>query len=316
MRKIKIVLLVVAVILLLGAFYGIHLYKGYRGFLEQIYTAEESESGIDETESREPVETIVQPAKEEPFALIVAGISLRQSLGDMGLPDTIMLALVNPETGKVNLISIPRDTYVDIPGFGHDKINSTYALGGMDLLTKTTQKWLGIRIRGYVSLNFEAFVDLVDLLGGIEVEIKRNMEYDDPIDGTKIRLSPGRKQLDGKNTLDFVRFRKSNDGNHASDYDRMERQQEVVFALYKKALSIRTFSKIKVMMDILGENIKTTLSPSETEGLIRKFIHFSDIQLDTTSIIGQGHLIDSIWYEVISREEMERITTLIREFMG
>lgn len=316
MKKSKMILLIIVVVLLFGALYGVRLYNDYKVFLEKISIIEkEEEPKIDEEEPSETKEIITEIVKEDPFALIVAGISLRKNLGDLGLPDVIMLALVDPDKGKVSLISIPRDTYVDIPGYGYDKINSTYGKGGMDLLVQTAEQWLEIDIKGYASLNFEGFVDLVDLLGGIEVEVDRKMEYDDPVDGTSIRLDPGLQHLDGKNTLDFVRFRKSNDGNHSSDYERMERQQQAVYALYKKALSLKTFTKIKLMMDIMGDNVKTSLTPSEIELLIREFVPSSGIELDTTSMIGQGHLIDSIWYEVIIREEMDRITALIDEFM-
>src|SRR5690606_17560453 len=128
-------------------------------------------------------------------------------------------------------ISIPRDSYVSIPGYREkDKINSTYPRGGAELTMQTIEEWFDTEVYGYVHIDFDGFTELVDLLGGVEVYVDQKIVYDDPMDGTHIRLEQGLQVLDGKNALDFVRARKDNRGSryYTSDYQRMERQQLVL----------------------------------------------------------------------------------------
>ncbi|AOY77813.1 LCP family protein [Clostridium formicaceticum] len=164
-------------------------------------------------------------------------------------------------------------------------------------------------------LDFEGFIELVDLMGGIEVEVKRRMEYDDPIDGTNIRLTPGQQILDGKNALDFVRFRQSNDGRHASDYDRMERQQQALQSLAGKITPLRVLTKLNDMMNILGDNVTTSLTAKELEALIKIFASFDPENLQTTSLQGEGYYHNGAWYEKIPQGEIERIKTMMEDFL-
>lgn len=253
----------------------------------------------------------------DPFAMLIYGISAREHLNnDPGHSDTMMIALVDPQKEKVSLISIPRDSYVNIPGRGMDKINVAYPIGGSKLMMETIENWLDVDIYGFTSINFQGFTDIVDLIGGIDVYVPRKMEYDDPNDGTRVRLYTGQQILDGKNALDFVRFRISNDGKHDSDYVRMERQQEALKAISKEITSIRSIPRIFNMMSILSDNIKTSLSPSELEKLIKTFLSFKPDSLETDSIIGGGYIINGVWYEVVPEKEVERINKIIYEFFN
>ena len=93
-----------------------------------------------------------------------------------------------------------------------DKINSAYPKGGVELTIKTIEEWFDTEIYAHVAIDFDGFIQLVDLVGGIEINVDRSIRYDDPTDGTHIRLEQGLQVLDGKNTLDFVRARLDNRG--------------------------------------------------------------------------------------------------------
>ncbi|QUH25493.1 LCP family protein [Serpentinicella alkaliphila] len=298
------VVLGVVMLLVLGGSYN--LYRNYKSMLKNISVMEE-ENGQIEDQKKDVI---------EPFAMLTYGISARKHLNDPGHSDTMMLALVDPQEVKITLISIPRDAYVEIPGYRTDKINSTYPRGGPKLMISTIENWLDVDVHAYTSINFQGFIDLIDLVGGIDVNVPRRMVYSDPYDGTRVRLEPGEQILDGKNALDFVRFRKSNDGRHDSDYARMERQQEALKALSNKITSIRSIPRILNMMNILSDNVETSLTPKELEQLIRIFITFRPESLETHSIIGGGHYINNGWYEIVTEEEVERINTIINDFFS
>ena len=309
----KPIIYILLVLFVFGAVgFGLFINTKYKQTLTSIAAVPEK----DRDEEDKPAEITEEREPHHPFILLLFGISKRTTLNDPGRADTIMLALADPELGRIKLISIPRDAYVDIPGYGNKKINAAYPQGGADLLKRTLENWLSINIHGFASINFEGFIDLVDLVGGIKVNVPRDMRYDDLADGTNINLKKGEQVLDGKNALDFVRFRKSNDGRHSSDYERMERQQQALAELSKKLASIRMITRINNIMNILSANIKTSLTVDELDTLVKRFYAIDVQGLETTSLQGGGYLINGAWYEIVPDEEIERVQDIINNFMG
>lgn len=306
-------MLVALIMLILISLTLVGLYTSYRSTLEEMH-----DTKPEQPKTEQPVEKKEEPKLKDPFIILMYGIDQRPKNRDIGRPDTLMLALVDPQLLKVSLISIPRDSYVSIPGYKHkDKINSAYPKGGTELTIKTVEEWFDTEIYGYVAINFEGFIQLVDLLGGIEVEVDRSIRYDDPTDGTHIRLEKGLQVLDGQNALNFVRARLDNRGPryYTSDYLRMERQQRVLKTLGQKILSFRSLPKIFDMLEVIGNNVTTSLTPNELDELIRTFYRFELNNLSTTSVQGHGMYLNGIWYEDIPAQEVERIKTLIRDFL-
>ncbi|WP_176759056.1 LCP family protein [Alkaliphilus peptidifermentans] len=303
----------ICLFLFTSVLYGVTLFQKYKATLRAISIAEEGAGNSNNgNEGNEQIESI----ESKPFAVLLYGVSARKKLYDRGRSDTMMIALIDTQQKKVALISMPRDSYVDIPGHGMNKINAAYPKGGSALMVETIENWLDTELYGFISIDFEGFIELVDLMGGVEVEVTRRMEYNDPTDGTNIRLSPGRQVLDGKNALDFVRFRQSNDGRHSSDYDRMKRQQEALSSLAGKITPFRSLTKFNGMMDILSDNVKTSLTPKEIETLVRIFSSFDSSNLETTSIQGEGYYNNGAWYEKIPQDELERIKSMISDFLS
>ncbi|WP_202079462.1 LCP family protein [Caldalkalibacillus salinus] len=302
-------------ILLIVIVSGFALYQSYQDMLSEWHVDEDQSENTedpDSDEEKEPKEKL-----QEPFALLLYGIDQRMDQDDTGRPDTLMLALVDPEELKVKLISIPRDSYVEkIPG-ELKKINQTFSIGGVEYTIETIEEWLDIPIKGYVSIDFNGFIELVDLVGGVDVYVDRTIRYYDPADGTNINLDEGQQVLDGKNALDFVRARKDNRGSryYTSDYLRMERQQRVLKALGHELLSVRSLTRIFNMMDVVGDNVSTTLKPKELDRLIRSFYKFDMENLETTSIEGEGQQIGIYSYEMIPQAEIDRIHELVHHFL-
>lgn len=212
------------------------------------------------------------------------------------LSDTIMVASLDVKTKDVAIVSVPRDLYVKIPGYGSDKINSAhaygekykYAGGGGALAKKTLENNLGVPIHYYARIDFDGFKKAIDVVGGIEITNKETLidaEY--PCDNNQYRscgyrLTPGTYKLNGTQALKYARCRK---GTCGDDYGRAARQQEVLVALRKKALSLGTLSnptKIAALIDVVGSNFKSDLSLDE----IKKLVSIGK-DIDTTKIMSK-----------------------------
>jgi LCP family protein required for cell wall assembly len=146
--------------------------------------------------------------------------------------DTIMLVYV-PPGGKSALISIPRDSYVDIPRHSKNKINAAYAFGGPELLVQTVEQNTGLRLDGYMEIGFGGFVNIIDALGGIRMCLPNAINDRD----SHIDLPKGCQTLSGTEALGYVRMRKT---DPRGDLGRVERQREMLAAVAKKAVSPAT----------------------------------------------------------------------------
>ena len=143
--------------------------------------------------------------------------------------DTILLVYV-PPSGKPALISLPRDSYVPIPGHGSNKINAAYAFGGPKLLVQTVEQNTSLRVDGYVEIGFAGFVNVIDALDGIPMCLPDAISDRD----SHLKLKKGCQTLNGPNALGYVRMRKA---DPRGDLGRVERQRRMVAAVVKKAAS-------------------------------------------------------------------------------
>lgn len=149
--------------------------------------------------------------------------------------DMMMVARLDFNRKIVGAVSIPRDTQCQLPGYRRQRINAYHAIGGPDLAKRAVEHLLpGVEIDRVAVLNFDALVEIVDMLGGIEMYIPKDMDYDDNAAGLHIHLKKGRQTLDGKDALGFVRFRKGKRGQGDSDLERQKRQKDLMLALREK----------------------------------------------------------------------------------
>ena len=169
-------------------------------------------------------------------------------IGQPSRSDTIMLMRVGG--GKSARLSIPRDTIVDIPGHGRDKINAAYAYGGPGLATKTISQYLGIPINHLVEVNFENFPAFIDALGGIDytggcVVSRINGGFRNG--GYTLRLHRGKNHLDGKQALALARTRKNECNPAENDLSRARRQQKILSAIKSRLISPKTFFRLPLV---------------------------------------------------------------------
>ena len=176
-----------------------------------------------------------------------------------GRSDTIMLSLFDPMRNCFSVLSIPRDTNCEIPGYGHQKVNGANALGGEQLAMRTIEGLTGIHSDHYVVLNVHGLVELVDALGGITVNILKRMRYRDRSAKLNINLDPGPYTMNGTEAMGFVRFRHDALG----DIGRVKRQELFIQAVMDKALSPSSWAKVPELLSIAQKHVKTDMTPAQ-----------------------------------------------------
>lgn len=202
---------------------------------------------------------------DKPVTFLLFGIDSGEWVGGTyregtGRADTIVLVQADPLSQKAALLSIPRDTLVEIPGRpGDDKINHAYAFGQAPLLVETVERFTGVPVDGYVGLNYRAFKDIVDLLGGVEFDVDR------VITCRGLRLEPGRQHLDGDAAFALVSFRNEPMG----DIGRVRRQQRFIKAVAGSARQ-SSLDQLFYIMLAAWDNLDTDISFPEALTLSRR----------------------------------------------
>ncbi|MCA1065380.1 LCP family protein [Rossellomorea sp. AcN35-11] len=179
--------------------------------------------------------------------------------------DTIMIAQYDPEQGEARLVSLMRDMYVDVPEYGKHKLNTSYFLGGPELLRQTLKENFDVDVQYYALVDFKGFQKVVDVLApnGIEMNVEKEMSTN-----INVTLEPGLQNLNGKELLGYARFRHDAEG----DFGRVERQQEVIDALKDEMLSLNGVSKIPKLMGTVSPFIETNIGSMDRISLAKEFV--------------------------------------------
>ena len=321
-KRLKLILLTIAILIITG---GVYAYVQFEFFLDKITTNAEPKVDGEEDVSVE--------YSEEPFAMVILGKDTRTEDEGLKNTDVMIVAVVQPKEKQVMLLSIPRDTRVMIPGYSNPhKINSAYSRGdnarikaekngdpitvtGISLVKKTLEGLLGIPIKHYVTVDFEGFKAVIDELDGIEVDVERRLVYHDPTDGTSIDLQPGLQVLDGQQALDYVRHRHDDRGSkyYSTDFERNERQQEVIRKVADKAKSFSGVTKIFGIMNIAGDHIRTDLSKNQIKGLL---FAFKSIGSESIVTIPHEAYWDGYSFTVFPKDNMDTIRKTLWTALG
>lgn len=209
---------------------------------------------------------------DQPLNILVLGVDA--GLGENGRvgsarSDVIMLVSIDPLTEDVSLLSIPRDTRVTIPVDDLDaearrrvyenptRIGHAHAFGGPAAAMATVSAFLDLPVQRYVRVNLESFINIVDILGGVDICVEKDMYYADPYQDLVINLKKGCQTLDGQRAMQYVRYRQD------SDLHRIKRQQDLITALAEKALQLSVLPKLPQLVDEIATKVDTNLSESE-----------------------------------------------------
>ncbi|NEX77477.1 LytR family transcriptional regulator [Bacillus thermocopriae] len=295
------------IILLSGAGYATYLMKKAESVLNKSYQP------VKATSMRE---TMINPDMDN-ISILLIGVDTSKSreklYGDAVRSDALMVATLNQKEKSVKLLSIPRDSYVHIPGRKkNDKINHAHAYGGTKLTIETVQELLDIPIDYYVKMNFYAFIDIVDALGGIKVEVPYEISEKDSEDNHEaIHLKPGLQTLNGEEALALARTRHKD-----SDYMRGKRQQEILKAILKKAVSVQSITKHGKLIEAVGDNMTTNMSFSEMKSLIDYGLAGKGLSVDTVNLAGSDEYINGIYYYKLDEESLEQTKSILQSHLN
>lgn len=199
--------------------------------------------------------------------ILILGLDSRPGEGNVTRTDTMILATIDPDQPYVGMLSLPRDLYVDIPGYGKNRINSAHILGeteyeggGVDLAVKTVEQNFGVPVHRTVRLNFEGFIAIIDAAGGVTIDVPEGFidyEYPTPDYGTTVvSFEAGEQHMDGERALQYTRIR-----HGSSDFARAERQQQVLSALVKQLTRPENWWRLPGVYLAILQNIDTDLTP-------------------------------------------------------
>lgn len=196
--------------------------------------------------------------QKDPISILILGLD-DNSERDLGSArtDSMLLLTINPKEELVNITSIPRDTYASINSkdfVGKDKINSAFAYGGIDSTIDAVENLVKVPINYYATADFQAFENIVDALGGIEMDVPFTLTEQNSQGKKVVELKEGHHKLNGEQALAFSRTRYID-----NDIERGKRQQEVVEAIAKKAMDVGTIAKYKSILEALDGHIKTDM---------------------------------------------------------
>ncbi len=292
-------LIVVGILLGLAA-------AGIGGYAYYLYdTAKSAVNNMHEKVETDKPKPIVKGKDVKPISIMLLGVDERS--GDRGRSDTIIIMGIRPQENKMLMFSIPRDTRTEIIGKGKDdKINHAYAFGGTQMALDTVENFLDTPIDYYVKVNMESFKDIVNTVGGVNVNNPRAFDYEG------YSFPAGEQTLDGKAALAYSRMRYE---DPKGDLGRNDRQRQIITSIIDKGANVSSITKFDNILDILGENVKTNITFDEMKD-IQKNYKGARHNIESTEIKSSGKMMNGTYYGIVDDAERQRIQNLLKEYLN
>lgn len=287
----------IAAVLLVGA--GIFAYSIYHNVKQ---TAKQMYENVDWKSEKRDEEVSVK--EKTPISILLIGVDERK--GDKGRADSLIVMTVNPKKKSVEMVSVPRDTRTKIVGRGtQDKINHSYAFGGVEMTMATVEHFLDIPIDYYIKVNMESFRDIVDAVGGVTVDNPFAFTYE----GT--HFPKGKITLDGEKALKYSRMRYD---DPRGDFGRQDRQKQIIEAIIEKGASFSSLANYDDVLAAIGKNIKTNLTFDEMKEIQANYKE-ARRHIEQLHITGKGKMIDGTYYLLVPEEERLAVSNKLKEHL-
>ncbi|WP_240374376.1 LCP family protein [Bacillus piscicola] len=240
--------------------------------------------------------------KHDNISVLFLGVDDRE--GELeGRTDAMVLATFNKDQESVRITSIPRDSLVNIPGRGEDKITHAHAFGGTELAIQTVENLFDIPVDYFVKLNFEAFVEIINALDGVQVDVPFTFsEQDSSGNHGAITIHEGIQTLNGEEALAYARMRKQ---DPRGDLGRGERQQQIIEAIIRKSASLSSIRNYDDVLQSVQDHMSTNLSFGNMVSLHRYASSIDDIK--RLQLEGTDSYINNVYYYQLKDESKENI---------
>jgi polyisoprenyl-teichoic acid--peptidoglycan teichoic acid transferase len=279
--------------------------------------------GHDTDQQKSKFRTEEVDINKDPFTVLFIGTDQFDSKAeeeDAYRTDVLMVATINPQKKTIKLVNIPRDTYATIAhtdGF-KTKINSAAFWGkkkGVNPIqnTRETVETLlyGVPIDYYVKINFKGFIDIVNAVGGVDVNVP--MTFRISTFDRVVQFNKGPMHLSGEEALPYVRMRKE---DPQGDHGRNKRQQEVINKILDKVVSFNSISNFSKITDAVGSNLTYSINPDEFLSLATIYKNTPKSNIETLTAKVEDKKVDGVWYSFMREEERKRISKILKENLG
>lgn len=287
LRKRVFIVLIPLIVFLSILGYATYLYVKADSVLSDSY----ENNGREKSELRDEM---VDP-KYDNVSVLIMGIDENDHRedDDPTRTDSLILATLNKDDKSVKMHSIPRDSYVYVPEVEYEtKINHAHSIGGTQTTIDTVENLLEIPVDYYVKLNFHAFVEVIDAINGIDIEVPYEFTESDSMDKRDaIHLLEGKQTVDGEEALALARTRKLD-----NDIERGKRQLEIIKAVIDKSTSVSSIMKIDNIIDAVGDNMTTNMTFSEMKSFISYATSGTDLDIESYTLEGQDYQPENIYY--------------------
>ncbi|WP_404427542.1 LCP family protein [Ureibacillus chungkukjangi] len=303
----KVLLLLSASVLLCVTAYGVYITKKAETAANQSFEKVDREISEKRQAKVEPVEDNV--------SILFIGVDDSEQRGqgsDHSRSDALVLATLNNKAKTVKLVSIPRDSYVYIPYKDReDKITHAHAAGGTLATIETVEELFDIPVDYYVRMNFNAFIEVVDAFGGIEVDVDLPYAFyeKDENDQKTVYLEPGLQELNGREALSLARTRYVD-----SDIMRGKRQQDIIKAIAKKATNVTSITKYGDVIEAIGDNMKTDMTFDEMKSFF-SYLTQGIPQIDSLTLDGADDMSTGIYYYMLDEESLEETEHILKSHL-
>ncbi|MFZ3580398.1 LCP family protein [Virgibacillus sp. DJP39] len=277
---------------------------------DSVFTDSYKDDGRDKSDLRDDV---VDPASDN-VSILIIGVDQSNVRNNEGSArsDTLMLATLNVEDKSVKLVSIPRDSLVYVPEVGYEtKINHAHAYGGPKATIETVENLLEIPVDYYVKVNFEAFIDVVNAVNGITVDVPYELSEQNSKDKAgAIHLLPGEQKLNGEEALALARTR-----HYDNDIERGKRQQKIIKAVIQKASSLGSVLKYDNIIEAVGENMTTNMTFDEMKSFISYGTGSGSLDIDTRTLEGTDYQPSGTYYWKLNEESLQETIDLLKNHL-
>lgn len=244
----------------------------------------------------------------QPISILLVGDDHRSNNPGSNT-DSMIVVTINPKTNTTKMLSIPRDTRTLLvdkkdPSLDQiDKINAAYGIGGPEMLIDTIENFVNIPIDYYVEVNFQGFADIINDVGGIDVDNK----YPFQLDG--VTLNAGPQHLNGQQALEYARMRHQ---DPQGDFGRQERQREVISKVVHKGMSMSTLVNYNQILESLSSNITTDLTFDNMVTVLTTYKSAANKISNLPEVEGQGATVNSTWYLLVADQERQSLSDQLR----